>query len=177
MPRLWWALTQDELPHPRWRALQKYKILYTLFSVCPVWWDALIDWSMPSMRGWSHRPVLTTSGGISGYSSVKLGGLSSISQHNPQQCHGWNRTIFFDVIGAWVGEHFDRIELESHRLVSILAWLWIIGCSGREKERNMYAPMVWPVDDYKAWASSDDWNGQPTRSCFPGTYSIPTNSV
>jgi hypothetical protein len=38
MPRLWWALTQDELPRPRWRALQKYKILYTLFGVCPVWW-------------------------------------------------------------------------------------------------------------------------------------------
>jgi hypothetical protein len=38
MPRLWWALTQDELPRPRWRALQRYKILYTLFGVCPVWW-------------------------------------------------------------------------------------------------------------------------------------------
>ena len=38
MPRLWWALTQDELPRPRWRAPQKYKILYTLFSVCPIWW-------------------------------------------------------------------------------------------------------------------------------------------
>ena len=41
MPRLWWALTQDELPRPRWRALQRYKILYTFFGVGEAAGDAL----------------------------------------------------------------------------------------------------------------------------------------
>ena len=38
MSRLWWASTQDELPRPRWRAPQRYEILYTLFGVYLIWW-------------------------------------------------------------------------------------------------------------------------------------------
>ena len=37
------------------------------------------------MRSWSHRPVLTSSIGISGCTSVKSGGPTSIYGHNPQQ--------------------------------------------------------------------------------------------
>jgi hypothetical protein len=45
-----------------------------------------------SLGGWSHRPLLALSIGISGYNNVNSGGPPSISQQFPQQFHDWNRT-------------------------------------------------------------------------------------
>jgi hypothetical protein len=44
-----------------------------------------------TLRGWSHRPIQTSSIGIFGCDSVKSGGLPSIAQRNPQQFHSWNQ--------------------------------------------------------------------------------------
>ena len=52
-------------------------------------------------RGWSHRSVLTPSVGIFGCNSVKSGGPTSISQHNPQQFHVHNQTESL----VWSGHH------------------------------------------------------------------------
>ena len=56
------------------------------------------------MRGWSHRSVLTPSVDISGCDSVKSGGPTSISKHNPQQFHSWHRTENL----VWSGHEIER---------------------------------------------------------------------
>ena len=53
MPRLWWALTQDELPNLRWRAPQRYKILYTLFGNVPDLMGMLLITNITITKGMS----------------------------------------------------------------------------------------------------------------------------
>ena len=47
------------------------------------------NFSLFFLRPWSHRPNQTPFVDISDYNSVKSGGPTSISHHNPQQFHGW----------------------------------------------------------------------------------------
>lgn len=51
--------------------------------------------------GWSHRPLLASSDGISCCSSVKSGGTACISQHNSQQFYDWEPDRNIGVIGPW----------------------------------------------------------------------------
>jgi hypothetical protein len=59
----------------------------------PVVMDKLSSSAHNIVMSFSHQPVQTpsVSVGISGCNSVKSGGPKSISEHNPQQFHGWNR--------------------------------------------------------------------------------------
>ena len=85
---------------------------YPLVTAHTIWygmWRGLLVgtskhiWFQP-LRGWSHRRVLTPSVEISGCNSVKSGGPTSISKHNPQQFHSWNRTESL----VWLGHESDR---------------------------------------------------------------------
>ena len=66
-------------------------------------------------RGWSHWPIRTPSIDISDCNSVKSGGSTSISQHNPQQFHGWELDGDFGVIKAWMKSMFARMLTSSFR--------------------------------------------------------------
>ena len=52
----------------------------------------LCEVSCRRLRGRSHRSVVPLSVNISDCNGVKSSGPTSISKHNPQQFHGWNRT-------------------------------------------------------------------------------------
>ena len=54
--------------------------------------------------------------GISGCNSVRSGGLTSISQCNPQQFHGWNWTETL----VWTRHHTHR----THRILTLLRVPW-----------------------------------------------------
>ena len=55
-----------------------------------------------SLRGWSHRPILTPSVDISGHKNVKSDGPTSISEHNPQQFHDGKFGVIGFVRSNWL---------------------------------------------------------------------------